>query len=333
MPGVFQFSQTASINSSACPTVNWAENQAPSSINDSARAEMAAVACYRDDISGMLVTTGSSAAYAITSNQGFDTLANFHNKAIYFTPHVTNAVGPVTLTVDGFANVPLRSSPGKELQAGVLVQGTPYGAIYNNTDGALYLMGFYGNPYNVPISAGFDYWGPTAPNSSFAFPIGQAISRTTYSSLFSGNPWSIGTTYGAGDGSTTFNLPDKTGRVSAMKEATGTRLTTAGGGVDGGTLGSAAGAQTEVIGQINLPNVNFTGNNTITVTSTSNDWREGGTNVLFSGGGISFIPQSATTNAVVSSGVNSISVPSGGSGTPLKTTQPTIICNYVIRII
>ena len=33
---------------------------------------------------------------------------------------------------------------------------------------------------------------------------GRAVSRTTYATLFA----AIGTTYGAGDGSTTFNLPD-----------------------------------------------------------------------------------------------------------------------------
>jgi microcystin-dependent protein len=36
---------------------------------------------------------------------------------------------------------------------------------------------------------------------------GQAVSRTTYSALFA----AIGTVYGAGDGSTTFNLPDLRG--------------------------------------------------------------------------------------------------------------------------
>jgi hypothetical protein len=40
------------------------------------------------------------------------------------------------------------------------------------------------NPYNAPLAAGMDYWAPTAPNSSFAFPVGQAISRTTYATLF-----------------------------------------------------------------------------------------------------------------------------------------------------
>ena len=76
--------------------------------------------------------------------------------------------------------------------------------------------GFYGNPYNVPLAAGLDYWGATAPNSAFAFPTGQAISRTTYAPLFS----LFSTTYGSGDGSTTFNLPDKRGRISAAIDPT-----------------------------------------------------------------------------------------------------------------
>lgn len=42
---------------------------------------------------------------------------------------------------------------------------------------------------------------------------GAAVSRTTYAALFA----LIGTTYGAGDGSTTFNLPDLQGRVPVGK--------------------------------------------------------------------------------------------------------------------
>ena len=170
---------------------------------------------YRDDVAGSLVTGGISTAYTLTTNSNFTSAAFLNGQELCFVPHVTNGAGPVTMTVDAArANIPLRSSPNQELPAGVLVQGTPYRVTYNNADGALYLQGFFGNPYNVPISAGFDYFGPTAPNSNFAFPFGQAISRTVYSSLFAGNPWSIGTTYGAGDGTTTFNLPDVRGRVT-----------------------------------------------------------------------------------------------------------------------
>lgn len=52
------------------------------------------------------------------------------------------------------------------------------------------------------------YGGSVAP-SKFLLCDGSAISRTTYSELFS----VIGTTYGAGDGSTTFNIPLMEGRA------------------------------------------------------------------------------------------------------------------------
>jgi hypothetical protein len=48
--------------------------------------------------------------------------------------------------------------------------------------------------------------GPDAPNG-WLIRNGQAVSRTTYAALFA----VIGTTYGAGNGTTTFNLPDAMG--------------------------------------------------------------------------------------------------------------------------
>ena len=52
--------------------------------------------------------------------------------------------------------------------------------------------------------------GASAP-SGWLLCQGQAISRTTYASLFN----AIGTNYGTGDGSTTFNLPNMQGQVPA----------------------------------------------------------------------------------------------------------------------
>jgi microcystin-dependent protein len=49
----------------------------------------------------------------------------------------------------------------------------------------------------------------TAP-SGFLECDGSAVSRSTYAALFA----VIGTTYGAGDGSTTFNVPDLTDKVA-----------------------------------------------------------------------------------------------------------------------
>ena len=47
-------------------------------------------------------------------------------------------------------------------------------------------------------------WSDTTAPSGFLECNGQAISRTTYSALFA----IVGTTYGSGNGSTTFNVPD-----------------------------------------------------------------------------------------------------------------------------
>jgi microcystin-dependent protein len=59
---------------------------------------------------------------------------------------------------------------------------------------------------SVPIGEVIWHAGSTAP-ASFLVCDGSAVSRTTYDVLFA----RIGTTYGAGDGSTTFNLPDLRG--------------------------------------------------------------------------------------------------------------------------
>lgn len=53
-------------------------------------------------------------------------------------------------------------------------------------------------------------YGAASPPSGFLLCDGSNVSRSIYSALFS----IIGTTYGPGDGSSTFTLPDKRGRVS-----------------------------------------------------------------------------------------------------------------------
>ena len=202
----WKWSHTAASNANADSTVNWAEGMAPSAVNDSARAMMARLAEWRDDISGTIVTSGTSTAYTLATNQGFDNLADMNGAMIAFVPHVTNGA-TVTITVDGLTARPLRSAPGVELTSGVIVQGTPYVATYNNSDGAFYLQGFTVNPYVIPIGGLMPYVGASAPNSAFVLPFGQAISRTTYATLFG----LIGGTFGGGDGSTTFNVPDYRG--------------------------------------------------------------------------------------------------------------------------
>lgn len=330
---LYKWSQTASADATADSTINWAEGQAPSSVNDSARAMMAATAKYRDDIAGAIVTSGTSTAYAVSSYQVFDTLAHLNGQMIAFTPHTTSGA-TVTLNVDALGARPLRTSPGVELPAGTIIQGTPYVATYNSSDGAFYLHGFFGNPYNVPLGAGMDYWGATTPNSSFALPGGQAISRTTYASLFA----LIGTTYGPGDGGTTFNLPDKTGRVSAMREAAATRLTAAYFGGNSANLGATGGGESQTLTAAQIPGITSSQSGLgISVTSSvggipyNTDYSAG------TGSGALNSPYWSTFTApasITSTGSVNVNVASNNTGGGAhNNVQPTIVCNYIMRII
>src|SRR6266566_1461215 len=193
----WKWSRTAANNATADGSINWAEGQAPSTVNDSARAMMAAASKYRDDVAGAIATAGSASAYTLASFQVFDTLAHMDGAMIAFTAHAGNA-GACTLNVDGLGAKPLRSAPSTELLAGMLVAGTPYAATYYNVSGEWILRGLTGAP-GIPLGGALPYFGVTAPASAFALPFGQAISRTTYVNLFN----LVSTTYGAGAGATT----------------------------------------------------------------------------------------------------------------------------------
>ena len=95
-------------------------------------------------------------------------------------------------------------------------------ATYNSTTGVF-------NIPSLPAGVVQSYAGLSAP-SGYLMCDGAAVSRTTYSALFS----VIGVTYGAGDGSTTFNLPDLRQRFVLTKAASGTGsvLATTGGAID-----------------------------------------------------------------------------------------------------
>lgn len=324
---LYKWSQTAASNAIADPSINWQEGQAPSSVNDSARAMMASVAKHRDDIAGAIVTGGTATAYTVSSYEVFDSLSHLNEQIIAFTPHLTNGA-TVTLNVDSLGARPLRAAPGVDLLAGTLIQGTPYLALYSSSDAAFYLHGFFGDPYNVPLAAGLDYWGMTTPNSAFAFPVGQAISRATYAGLFA----LIGTTYGIGDGSTTFNLPDKTGRVSAMRESSAARLTSSYFGGVSTSLGAVGGSESTTLTSAQIPSITSSGSNLITVASTAQVPQSGSMGATQ--GGLQTTPINGTYGGITSTGSNSIAVTSnntGGNGH--RTVQPTIVCNYILRIL
>lgn len=69
----------------------------------------------------------------------------------------------------------------------------------------------------VPVGTGIDFYADSPP-TGFLVRNGAAVSRTTYAALFA----VIGTKYGTGDGSTTFNLPNSIGRFSEGDSVAGT---------------------------------------------------------------------------------------------------------------
>lgn len=83
-------------------------------------------------------------------------------------------------------------------------------------------------------------WGTASAPTGWLLCDGTAVSRTTYADLFA----VLGTTYGAGNGTTTFNLPNLKGRVVVGKDAAQTEFD---------TLGETGGAKTHTLSTAELP--------------------------------------------------------------------------------
>lgn len=178
---IWQWSTTAGSNATADPSINWAEGMAPSAVNDSARAMMAALASWRNDISATNTTGGSSTAYTLTTSEGVNTTpANGQMLAAIF--HATNGVAP-TLTVDGGTTYPIWLN-GAAVSAATLVAGSPYRFAFNSANSAWYLEGGFASPFSTALGGIMWSTSPTAPNSNFVAPSGQCISTTTYAAYW-----------------------------------------------------------------------------------------------------------------------------------------------------
>lgn len=136
---------------------------------------------------------------------------------------------------------------------------------------------------------------------------GQAISRTTYRNLHdlyarAGYP------YGNGDGSTTFNVPDRRGRVSIGVDGSANRITSAStGGANADTLGGVGGAETHTLTPAQMPS--HTHSSTTVASITSPGIQSSGTNDL-----------------------TQIGTPTGSAGGDAahNNTQPWLAVNFIV---
>lgn len=236
-------------------------------------------------------TWSLSALAAATAGDGFTVaVRNSGSGVITFDPNLSE-------TVDGGATLAINAGESLILYC----------------DGIKWLS--VGKSSGVPSGALVPFAGSSAP-AGWLMCYGQAVSRTTYASLFA----AISTGYGVGDGSSTFNLPDLRGRVPAGKDDMGgsaaSRLTTAGSSVDGATLAASGGVQnvTLTAAQSGLP----AHTHTYTLNTTTGATPSTGSN------GDNGVPTNPTTPTTSSTGGTS-------AASAHSNVQPSIITNYIIK--
>ena len=182
----------------------------------------------------------------------------------------------------------------------------------------------------LPPGMVVDYAGPNIPSGWFLCN-GQLVSRTLYSGLFS----AIGTTYGAGDGSTTFAVPNFQGRVAA------------GAGGSFGALGVLGGAATVVLAVGNMPSHSHSITDKVhshTATASDSGHTHNFTAVLGAAGGSyqggnPFSPSTATTQtgfanvtvSVAGAATGITATNAAGSGTAFSILNPYIAVYKIIK--
>lgn len=181
----------------------------------------------------------------------------------------------------------------------------------------------------VPVGAITDFAGQSAP-SKWLLCYGQAVSRTEYAALFS----VIGTIYGAGNGSTTFNLPDCRGCVTAGKDDMGGSDSTRLSGTWGAaarTLGRIFGFATVALDIVHLPPHNHGG---VTGAGGSHSHSVFGldnprTPQIQGAGGTGTAGANVNTS-VAPDHVHAIAMQGGGASH--HNVQPTIVMNKIIKV-
>lgn len=153
----------------------------------------------------------------------------------------------------------------------------------------------------TPIGAVMIWTTATAPEKHLICD-GSAVSRTTYASLFA----VLGTIYGIGDGSTTFNLPNLKGRVPVGCDSSQT---------DFDALGETGGEKTHALTISEMPN--------------HNHGISANRNIYYSPTGTSGLANSPVLGAGIDAGA---ATPQGGNAAH-NNLQPYMVVNYIIRAV
>ena len=135
------------------------------------------------------------------------------------------------LRARGGITIPVTATPATPASGEVAVYVKSDGLVYKKDSAGQETL-LYADSVSDP-TIGFIYeTSSSVIPPGFLLADGSAVSRTAYAELFA----RIGTTYGAGDGSTTFNLPNRKGRVGIGRDTGQTEFD---------TLGETGGAKTQ----------------------------------------------------------------------------------------
>jgi microcystin-dependent protein len=266
---------------------------------------------------------GTANAVTLTFSPPFASYVN--NMTIRFRVGTANT-GAVTVNVDTLGAKALKKNTAgtlADVASGDLPAGMVVEALFSTADDCFVAQGVVGlNAAPPGIIA--PYAGSTAP-TGWLLCFGQNVSRTTFAALFA----ALGTTYGAGDGSTTFGLPDLRGRAIAGKDDMGgtaaSRLTSGASGIAGATLGASGGAETHTLTKAQMPLHGHPFRASYTSTSNAGSSTTGGlmTNTA------SANTQPAFTGAPSNNQGQQIGGEGGGQAHP--NVQPTLILNFIIK--
>lgn len=162
---------------------------------------------------------------------------------------------------------------------------------------------------NTPVGAIMPYGGDSDP-AYWLICDGRAVSRTAYAELFA----VIGTTYGTGDGSTTFNLPNLKGKVAIGSDT-------------GYNLGDSGGEAVHTLNQNEIPNYNIGFHPVAPAYHTQ--YNNGGfIGTSIAKGSHTSVTNPSSTSGNVQYGYN---VYTNGGGQAHNNMQPYLVTNYIIK--
>jgi microcystin-dependent protein len=274
------------------------------------------------------IDTGVANAYSTTLTPALTVLTM--GETLRFKAANSNT-GPSTINF-GTGAAPLVNAQGLPLSGGEIIAGYVYECYWNGANFNLAMPSLV----NIPTGLLTPYAGGSVPTGWLAC-IGQAVGRTVYPALFA----VIGTVYGGGDGTTTFNLPDTRGRVVAGLDGGQNRLTNATMTPNGNTLGATGGQQTEAA-SVSVSGTVSVGGGTSGSLSVNVSGTSSGPSAPFQsivdGTGSGVASSGHTHNENLGGGTSgSLSVSANGgnsmSGATAAVTnvQPTLIASYMIK--